>query len=144
MIPEKFLRMFNGYMKGWKTVFDLKITDVTLYATYSDGHQEKFSYPIRANENDIIHVTHNVPGEPLKVVRQINVNEGCDEWFSCKEGYGVDTYPDLQQKIRNLYVDVLSKDYNADVFFTFEPSIKIDPIETPDDLLPNFPLGGWF
>lgn len=142
MIPEKFLKMFAGYTSCWRTCFDYKITDITLYATYSDGHQEKFSYPLGI-DTDVIVVTHQVFGQPLKVAKKVNVNVECNEWFSCREGYGLFSYPELQQKIVGLYSDVVSKDASADVFFTFEPSIKLDEIK-PGDLLPNFPLGGFF
>ncbi len=142
MIPWQFLKMFAGYVNGWKTVFDYKITSIAVYATYSDGRQEKYSFPLDIKD-DIVYVTHQVLGrQQLRVAKTINVNEECNEWFSCKEGYGLSTYPETQKKIADIYMNVISEDASGDVFFTFEPSIQLDSIEKPGDFLPNFTLGG--
>lgn len=136
------------YEAGWKTNFDFKITSVTVYATYSDGRQEKHSFPLGTNF-DKIPVTYfkEMPasggGGKLAIAKEINAYEECNEWFSFKEGYGIRTFPEVHQKIEQIYNDVMSKDYFGDVFFTFELSIMLDPIK-PGDLLPDFPLGGLF
>lgn len=127
MTPTHFTKMFPMHKIVWKTNFDYKITSVTVYATYSDGRQEKYSFSLGGNF-DKIPVTRLQKmngGIKATYVKVINAYQECDEWFSFKEGYGIMSFPEAQKKIEQVYQELMSKDYFGDVFFTFKASIKL-------------------
>jgi len=115
------------YTTGWKTNFDYKITSVAVYATYSDGRQEKYSIPLDKHFKNIPVTSYRKEngGDRVAQVKVINAYEECNEWFSFKEGYKIPSFSEAQKKIDKIYEDVISKDYFGDVFFTFESSIKL-------------------